>query len=485
MLRSRSRWVLGLMLVLSSAAAAAPFRAGRGVVVDVEVRRDAPAPVSRVIYLERCVHGCTVRLGGNDARSNTSIIPKQSISTIAEFTNSAGQSGAAADGEWAAVVQCMREVYSPYDVTVTDVKPPANTSYHEAIIAGRPGDVGMSDDILGAAPLANDCRAIDNVISFSFANQHPPTDHVLNVCWTAAQESAHAFGLDHEYAFANNRSACSDPMTYRYDCGGQKFFRNELASCGETAPRDCKCGGSQNSHQKLLSVFGAGTPITPPPMIAMLSPAAGDGALGSAAEISAGAQRGVERVELVVNGFAWATAPGAKFLAEGQPDPSHYQLDVPAELPDGVIDVSAVAYDDLELSTASNTVTLTKGAPCANATTCATGQRCDAGRCLWVPSVGAVGDACTYPQFCKSLRCEGPVGAQTCAQTCEVNVADDEACAAGRICQPLTAGSETGVCVTGAAGCCSTSHGSGGGLAAGLAAVVFGAVRRRRRSPSR
>ena len=42
-------------------------------------------------------------------------------------------------------------------------------------------------------------------------------------------------------------------MTYRNDCGGEKFFRNEIANCGETANRTCKCGGTQNSHAKILA----------------------------------------------------------------------------------------------------------------------------------------------------------------------------------------------------------------------------------------
>ncbi len=464
------------MLALASPALAGPRR---DVTVDVPAtgQRDAPAAVSRVIYLERCRGSCTVRLGATDARTGTSMVPKRTVSTITEFASAAGTLGADADADWAAIVQCLTEVYSPYDVTVTDQKPAAPASYHEAIIAGRPANIGLTDDILGAAPLASDCRPLDNSLSFTFANQHPPADRIHNICWTAAQEIAHAFGLDHEYEFSNHRSACSDPMTYRGDCGGEKFFRDEPATCGEDAARACKCGGLQTSHRKLLVVFGPGTPITPPPTIALQSPVAG-GALGATASATAGAQRGVARVELVINGFAWATAPGAKFLADGQPDPSSYQLTVPAALPDGIIDVSAVAYDDLGLAAASPIITLTRGAPCTAASSCATGQRCDAGRCLWDPPAGELGDACTYPQFCKSLRCEGAAGAQACSATCQI---DGDPCAADQFCQPLTTGSSSGVCVAGGAGCCSASRGAGGWLAGGLAIAVLGAARRRRR----
>jgi hypothetical protein len=490
MMRPGSRGVLVAGLV--GLAGLGVARADRRLAIDtpIDTPIDPPqfapaAAVSPVIYLERCRGGCTVHLGANDSRTNTSMIPSQPTSTIGEFADDLGEIGAPADAEWAQIVQCMKEVYSPYAVMVTDVKPPAGASYHEAIIAGHPGDIGMTSDILGAAPLASDCSAIDNVVSFTFANQHPPVGRVDNICWTAAQESAHAYGLDHEYAFSNHRSACSDPMTYRADCGGQKFFRNQAATCGETAPRDCKCGGTQNSHQKLVSVFGPGTPITRPPAVVMTEPVATDGMLGAAVVASAGAQRGVARVALVINGFAWAEVPGAPFLAAGQPDPSSYSIAVPAALPDSIVDVQVVAYDDLEISTASPVVTVTKGAPCTTAAACATGQRCAAGKCLWDPPAGEIGDPCTYSQYCKSLYCEGAAGSQVCSQTCTVGAGS---CPSSFVCEALVAGGDDGVCVTGGAGCCSVDRGgTGGWVPGGLAVALLVQVRlaRRRRRPLR
>src|SRR6185295_6363169 len=265
------------------------------------------AKVSPTIYLARCVGGCSITGGNNDARTNMSSIPKKSAGTVtvSEFATAEGRTGAEADEEWAKVVQCMKEVYSPYAVTVTDVKPSTGQSFHEAIIAGNPLELGLDDNILGVAPLAGDCSAIDNVISFTFANPHTginTADRVFNICWTAAQESAHAFGLDHEYSYSNNRSACNDPMTYRTDCGGEKFFRNEAASCGETATRPCKCSATQNSHGKLRSVFGPQTPITGPPTVVLTNLASG-GTLGRSVLVRAGSKRGVVRVDLLFNGY--------------------------------------------------------------------------------------------------------------------------------------------------------------------------------------
>ncbi|HEU4727224.1 MAG TPA: hypothetical protein VFT22_05035, partial [Kofleriaceae bacterium] len=367
---SRAVLVLGAAMAIAAPVAAAPDSPplltseglpGRRVAVAMppEMYATPAGDVSRTLYLERCRGGCRIQRGPNDARSGMSMIPQLQSSVIGEFANVLGLAGAAADTEWAALVQCMKEVYSPYNVAVTDVKPASGQGFHEAIVAGLPGDIGLGQDILGVAPLASDCRAIDNVISFTFANHHPPEDRVNNICWTAAQESAHAFGLDHEYSFSNNRSACNDPMTYRSDCGGQKFFRNEAASCGEMKVRACQCGKSQNSHLKLLTVFGPGTPITQHPSIAMTLPAMSGGTLDRSVTADAGAQRGVARVEVYFNGFKWAEAPGVPFERDGQPDAT-YEIPVPSSLPDSIVDVQMVALDDLEIATESSMVTVTK-----------------------------------------------------------------------------------------------------------------------------
>jgi len=461
--------------------------AGHRIAVDTPMLMYATpaAKVSQTIYLERCKGGCNVHPGTNDARTNTSSIAARE-SVIGEFATAAtpdapAMTGAAADAEWAQIVQCMKEVYSPYSVTVTDVKPADGSSYHEAIIAGLPQDIGQKSDVLGVAPLASDCSAIDNVISFSFANRHDANDRVNNICWTAAQESAHAFGLDHEYSFPDtptDRSACNDPMTYRADCGGEKFFRNEFANCGEDTKRACKCSALQNSHQKILGVFGAGTPITGSPTITMTTPTAG-GTLGKGVTFEAGSKRGVDRIELYFNGYMWAEVPGAAFGAHGQLDPAGYSALVPTGLPDSIVDVKAIAYDDIGTSTDSGVVTVTKGAPCATAATCATGQRCEAGKCFWDPPTGELGDICTYKQFCKSGLCTGTADEQICTQSCVPGAADS--CPSGLDCVMETA--STGVCFfQDSGGCCSVDRGGGGWwVHAGISALVLGLMVRRRR----
>jgi hypothetical protein len=451
------------------------------------------ATVSPTLYMERCSGGCTVHGGGvNDARTLTSTIPSPGDHLVNEFQNAAHQPGAAADAEWALLVQCMKEVYSPFNVNITDVKPAAGVSYHLALIAGQPAEIGQPNGVLGVAPLAGNCAAFDNVISFTFANSHTqtdPVDRTNNLCWTAAQESAHAYGLDHEFAFIDGQSACSDPMTYRFECGGEKFFRNNTATCGEfvqDGPRACRCGANQNSHLKILSVFGAGTPITGNPTVSVTTPAAPSTAADSLPANVIGvafSKRGIAKTELYLNGFKWAEAKGAPFGQMGQPE-SAYGMLVPGGVPNSIVDVMIRAYDDLGAFTDSTVVTVTKGpfGGCASADTCAKGQKCEAGKCFWDAPVGEIGEDCTFPQFCKSGVCQGTAEQTICTQNCVPGVADSCPEGSGLTCAMTSSGQ--GLCFfpVDGGGCCSTTDNApwayfGAAAFAGL--LVFGRRRRR------
>jgi MYXO-CTERM domain-containing protein len=467
-----------------------PAQIGRRVaeVTPVEAFVTPHAQISKTLYVERCVGGCTVNKGNiNDARTMTSTIPVgNGPFLISEFVNKDQQSGAAADEEWNAMMQCLREVYSPFDVEVTDVKPPPGVSHHVAIAAGVPTEIGRGNDILGIAPLAGDCGPQDNVISFSFANAHRFNDpqRVYSLCWTVAQESAHAFGLDHSYSYQDGRSACNDPMTYRTDCGGQRFFRNEPANCGEYEPRTCQCGGTQNTHIKLVNVFGPGESIIENPTVSVVVPQNGQ-ALAGAVGVQAGSRRGIQRVELLLNGYKWGEVKGAAFGGNGQPNPSTYTIPVPSNVPASKIDLVVRAYDDLGNYTDSPTISTYKGSPqgCSDASVCAPGQKCEEGKCFWEPAVGEIGDACTFQQYCLSGNCQGVGEDKICTQQCIVGSVG--ACPEGLEC--LDQGGGRGFCYFSedSGGCCSVGDEGSSWLQGALSLGVLGLLafrpRRRRR----
>ena len=155
---------------------------------------------------------------------------------------------------------------------------------------------------------------------------------------------------------------------------------------------------------------------------------------------------------------------------------------MPATVPDGVIDIVVKAFDDINAETDTPMITVTKGAPCASADTCAKGQKCEAGRCFWDEPTGVLGDACTYPQFCESGNCLAVDDGQYCSQDCVVGVTDS--CPMGFVC----AGEEgrSGFCVRdsgGGAGCCSVGDdGRSTALLSLFVAIVLCGRRANRRS---
>ncbi|HUH05231.1 MAG TPA: Ig-like domain-containing protein [Kofleriaceae bacterium] len=410
--------------------------------------------ISRIIFLNRCAGGCTITPGSNDARTNKSSIVQDTV-TLSEFEHG--------DAVWNDVMACVREVYLPFDVEITDVDPGMELFHHEAIVAGTAVEAGLDPRIGGIAPLAGDCRAIDNVISFSFANQYGP--NALEICWTAAQETAHAFGLDHEFD-------CRDPMTYIPGCG-QKFFRDEPIPCGETGARQCACGGSlQNSHRKLMTTFGAGE-NPPPPVTTIQLPADGASvAAGFSLYAFAADKRGVKRVEYLVNGYKWLEKPGHS-------DTTAYNFLAPDQLPDGYLDVEIRAFNDLEVP-GSAFITVLKGAPCTSADSCLGGQSCNDGRCAWPAPTGELGDECNIQQDCISDLCPENGGEKRCSELCNPQLTDQ--CGMEFDCLPA---GNSGVCWPAegeGGGCCSVgADGRAPWAELALFGLLLGVIVRRRR----
>jgi hypothetical protein len=163
-------------------------------------------------------------------------------------------------------------------------------------------------------------------------------------------------------------------------------------------------------------------PITTPPVVSIVFPRGGEQIFGTPVVLDAGAQRGVAVIELWLNNTRWVSWPGAPFGTTGQPT-TRYMIPLPDQVPDGIIDIIVDVKDDLGMSTRMPAITVVKGEPCTSADTCAYGQRCDAGRCLWDPPVGEFGDACEYPQYCKSGMCAVGGDVALCTHPCALDIA--------------------------------------------------------------
>ncbi len=439
-----------------------------------------PVPVahglSKIIFVNPCRGGCTFTKstpGSSDAFGNQTWLgdaPVGSSISISEFAHS--------QQVWDETIACIREVYSPYGVEVVDVDP-GPIPHHEAVLAGRASELPIGG-ALGVAPLGGgQCEPANNVISFSFANNHGPSATMTvaqRMCWTVAQESAHSYGLDHEFD-------CSDPLTYIDGCG-QKFFRNKAIRCGRGRVEECICGGAtQNSHARLTAALGVGT-LPPPPTLTVSAPINNSTVQpGFSVIATAIDRRGVARVEVSINGWRWSVVEGVF----GKTTP--YLVAIPAGVPDGIMELDVRACNDLDVC-ATQRVTVTRGLPCASAEACAVGQRCDAGRCFWDPPTGVIGDACTYAQACVSEVC-ADIGSGDLACTENCFGGPNDQCPVGFECSGATG--QQGVCAPPPepGGCCAVTGAGGSGDGAGTTAVAVNlglgaliglvAIRRRRR----
>jgi hypothetical protein len=191
-----------------------------------------------ILYVNRCVGGCSLQAGADDALNRKSSILSSS-STITEFPHG--------DAVFNASVSCVRSVLAPYDVNVVTSEP--GVARREVVLAGHASQAGQPPGVRGVAPWHQGVPT-DNAIAYAFAADIGAS--VDNLCWTTAQQFGLLYGLDLEFY-------CSDIMSYAAGCG-VKTFTDFDAQCGAfSAQPNCDTPGApatQNSAQRLGAVPG-------------------------------------------------------------------------------------------------------------------------------------------------------------------------------------------------------------------------------------
>lgn len=404
----------------------------------------AQAPSSNIIYLKRCVGGCPVHYGMiDDSRTQTSSIASGDV-VIGAFTQS--------DQVWADLVQCVKDTYAPFDVVVTDVDP-GSVPHFENLVGGSPSD--LRSDIPNAGGVAPfTCDEIPNAISFTFDVYGPDA---LTLCWTASQETAHAFGLEHELLQP-------DPMTY-LGASLPKRFRDVDAGCGEYAPRACKCPRvTQNSYRMIVGMFGPGAPT--PPTVMFTSPTDGKKIQpGSGIDIVATDDVRVDHVELYIDG-----------ALAGSAATEPYTFTAP-DLAFGPHTFEARAID-VQGTPASATIDVTAVPPCTQTKGCDGTDVCVEGVCIPGPKQpGGLGAICQADEECLSTSCgDGGEPLKHCVATCDL--AARGACPLGFDCVPAGSG---GVCWPApSGGCCDAGRSSPRGALTLAGALLVLVLRRRR-----
>jgi hypothetical protein len=449
--------LVAVATVIATASAAHAQRTERPqpVLVRVPVQTPPQAVVSsRLIYMRRCPAGigCVIRPGNEDSRADTSSIPNSQV-TLTGFKQS--------EAVWQQVMTCMRATYAPFNIGVTDTDP-GNVPHFENVVGGRGSE--LSPDLANAGGVSPfTCDEIPNAITFTFDVYGPDADAL---CWTAAQETAHAFGLEHEYNAA-------DPLTYLQGGPSMKRFQATNSPCGEFSETTCSCTqqATQNSYQHIVDMFGPGAPTAP--TVAIQSPASGKKVQPKfIVRINAMDDVGIDRIEL------WIDGANTGLVAKMPP----YQIAAPADISQGPHSIEVKAFD-VQGTPATATTDVNVGPPCTASNGCSGSDVCVVGVCVPGPDApGGLGSFCTGNTECLSNECIGDdMGNKACVEACELG--NDSSCPDEFSC--IAGGRSGGVCwETGGGGCCEAGRGHPAGpalLSLGVL-LVLGARRRRLRS---
>jgi hypothetical protein len=200
------------------------------------VATSSVASARTVIFMNRS-GGMYEPAKSDDSRSNrSSLITRTAV--VPPFSGS--------DGDWNAILDCLRTLYAPFDVDITD-RDPGDAQHLECVTGGWPEDAGFPANYGGVGTLAACGSTVPNAVVFAFSEAWNGDPQLI--CEAAAQELGHTFALDHVLS-------CPDPMSYQYGCGA-KVWHDEEARCGEYQSRLCRCGGAtQNGYRALRELLG-------------------------------------------------------------------------------------------------------------------------------------------------------------------------------------------------------------------------------------
>jgi uncharacterized protein (TIGR03382 family) len=478
---------LGLTLLLATLAsvnvvhAQAPQRLRVPEVFDPGVTY---AVNSNVIFMHKCVgSSCTVRRASTNSTTSpdqSSIICRTGTAcaaagqgTLSQFTRS--------QAVWDQTMACIREVFAPFNVVITDVDP-GSAPHYEIMVGGTPGQLGFGQSTGGVSPVPPSCGELPNSLVFVFDVWG---NDVNELCATAAQEIAHSWSLDHV-------TDASDPMTY-FPFASRRRFKDAPVTCGSDCEdgfgpngqqcsgnglqtRQCDCTGpTQNSVQMIKALFGTGTPT--PPTVGITMPMPNQSVYpGFPVVASASDDMGIREVELYVDGELVDTQEPPPAFDPTKP----YELVAPDQLAEGPHTIKVTAYDVIGTPTSAS-ITITIAPPCSKPADCPNNtDTCIASKCVPGPGVqGGLGSECTDSLQCASGLCAMTTDGAYCVSPCLLG---DEQCPSGFGCLDTGNGDGNGVCFPGfdEGGGCLDAGGSGGPITAGLgfAALLF--VRRRR-----
>jgi hypothetical protein len=211
-----------------------------------------------VLYV--AMGGVTLRPGQN---ANAALNRSPLVSAETNFPAYGSES------QQSALLQSLQSYYADFDLMVYPNRPPEYLPYTMAVVGGSAQTAGFPGGVCGVANVS--CDGLQrNHVSLTFPQS------CSGVAATAAQETAHNWGLEHTSNQAD--------IMYPYSTGGSKSFVNScmtishatgdgVTQCGHIHREYCNGNSEQqNSYTELMAAFGPRTPDNSPPQIIELFP---------------------------------------------------------------------------------------------------------------------------------------------------------------------------------------------------------------------
>jgi MYXO-CTERM domain-containing protein len=456
---------------------AAPAHADRPITMTVPYQgtpSSQPYLISHIVYLNRCSGGCVIKPGTTDSRAQTSDI-LQSPANLSAY-----------GGDWTGLMNCVKGVMAPFNITVTDVDPGASTDHFEVVIGGSPQQAGLPGNVGGIADYpcgSGSCAPgtyVQNAVVFDFSAVWG--NDVLYTCGTAAQEVAHAWTLDHA-------TGTHDPMTYNgyqsplaytngavcgSDCGqypGCTGTTNAFCvPCSGNTHNCMETGvGTQNEVDIITNLFGPAGAAAP--TVKFTAPTNGSAVQSGMAfpiTVQCDTSDGVMEIDLEIDGIPQSTLTSSPAMFMG-----------PSNLKDGTHALNAACGTNKKAS-AQAAISIVVGNKCSQDSDCMTNDICYQGACIPGPNAaGGLGATCVGNADCQSGECANDGTNHYCVVPCDPSM---DHCPNGFGC--LAVGN-AGVCWKGAShgggGICSAGGDGAGWLLVALSAMLV--TGRRRKNP--
>ena len=355
-------------VVVASGGVAAARSAGVRAVVDTPRRgvhradRAAGLAVSCISIAAPAVVSSTA-VRANDARTQHSSIPPVGDYNIGEFADATGAIGAAADADWAAVVKCMQEVYSPYAITVTD-QVPRQRLVHRGDHRGTARRYRPADRQPRRRADRGELRGRgqrDLVLVRESPSRHGHDADPRHLLDRGARERARVRARSRVRV---HRRQLDVP---RSDDVSRRLRRREvLPQLARAVRRGCGARVSLRRHAELARGDPVGVRAGHADHRAAARHdhrarrAARRSSTARVVHATAGAQRGVAKVELFLNGSQWAVRRRARRSDRTASPIPTTRCTIPDDGAEQHLDVVVRATDDLGISTDSDPVTVTK-----------------------------------------------------------------------------------------------------------------------------